>query len=197
MLGIVGGVCASSVLLGATCWLGFLVGVLVGLMLCTRDRRRAAPLRAMLWASAVGFVLLLHAFSASDRLALWRYGFAYLTALAYVFVVEIAALDRTPSPAAGVWLHPWLRRVLAASLVVQLVLHARWIAAGLAEAYDGWDHAREFDASPAPAKLEDDRRYRALQAALPPGATLAVMLDAPYHLDFARNPIVYLDLQRR
>src|SRR5262249_36289178 len=38
------------------------------------------------------------------------------------------------------------------------------------------------------------RSYAALQRAVPEGARLAVLLDDPWMLDYARNPIVNLDL---
>jgi hypothetical protein len=42
-------------------------------------------------------------------------------------------------------------------------------------------------------RLEIERTYGELQAAVPAGATIAVALDEPFYLDFARNQIINLD----
>lgn len=54
------------------------------------------------------------------------------------------------------------------------------------------DRVRSIEQSPAAVTGEPERERR-MQAAVPRGARLLVMIDRPFLLDFARNPIELLD----
>jgi hypothetical protein len=163
---------------------------LAALLLVTVDRRRGRPLTALLIASAVGFVLLVHSFQLSVPQNLWRYAFGYATALVLALGAEVARSAPVAGP--GVAVPPLGKVVLLAALVVQLAVSGR----GLAKEYRdlGADLIAAASArGPAVGSPGARRLYVDLQAQVPAGAQLAVLLDEPYHLDHARNTIVNLD----
>ena len=64
--------------------------------------------------------------------------------------------------------------------------------------YERASHTTEELANSAPRSPDTDpgevSLYQRLQASVPRGARIAVMLDEPYNLDYARNPIWNLDM---
>jgi hypothetical protein len=165
--------------------------LLLPAMLLAKDPSDRRPWPAYLIACAVGFVLLVHSFQLSDKYNLWRYAFGYLCPLATVFAIEAAAA--LPMPQGGGTPRLGLPGIAAFLAWVAILVHfalahpaGRFttaidnIKAGLAQG------SRKADPFPSV--------YRELQAVVPAGASIAVALDDPYHLDFDRNRIVTLDL---
>lgn len=153
-------------------------------LFAVRDRRRGRPLDALAVSCVGGFLLLVHGFTLSDPFNLWRYGFGFMTAWVIAAVLEPAVDGELRVPAFG--------RLLAfACLVTQLAVSG--IALGRSVAHLGRDlgaaardHAPQLEATPWAT-------YEALQRAVPAGMPLAIVLDQPYALDYARNPITNLD----
>jgi len=167
--------------------------LLAPLMLLAKDTRARRPLLALIVAVAIGFTFLIHSFMLSDAYNMWRYGFAYMTALAVVFVIEASTrlpfVDRDDPPT--VLLAP----VASVLVVIVVMVHFtyqrrtgidRFQAAVQNIKFGLEEGSRKFDPYP--------ERYQDLQQTIPEGATMAVLLDDPYHLDYARNRIYNLDL---
>jgi hypothetical protein len=166
--------------------------VLLPVLVLARDRRPGRPLAALTLASAVGFVLLVHSFSLSDARNLWRYSFGFSLPLILVLVIEGggAGLRAAPRPR-PVEVALLGRLVIVSSLLVQLAVSGRAVA----KEYDGLIASLATAAgSRVVGSTATQRAYHDLQAAAPAGPTIAVMLDEPAHLDFARNRIINLDL---
>lgn len=161
------------------------------LLLLTRDRRASRPLAAMFFATVVSFLVLVHSFVGSDMASLWRYSFASGMALTALLVLEIGDGDG----ARPVQLPLLARWALLAALLLQLLdSRARvpktyaTMARGVREALAIGKH-RGGD----PVAVAERARYRAMQAAIPAGQAVAVLLDDAAYLDYARNPIANLD----
>jgi len=166
---------------------------LVPVVLMCRDRRAGAPLVALTIACAVGFVLLVHAFTLSDARNLWRYGFGYVTTLALVVIVETTgrglATDDETTPVA---IAPAGRVIVIACLLAQFVYTAkttlttyRTLGAELVAAH----HSRRD----VTADLAVPALYQRLQHSVPARASLVALLDDAAYLDYARNRIFNLD----
>ncbi len=161
-------------------------------MLLVKDTRAFKPWRSYVISCVVGFVFLIHSFVESDPLTLWRYAFAYMTPLAVIFVIEAAG--RLPIGDDGPRLP--LRLPLVAICFVWLAVFAQFvwqrhdIVTRVTHLMHNVDLAlvRGTERSPA------TDAYRALQASLPEGARVAILVDDPQVLDFRRNEIVNLDL---
>jgi hypothetical protein len=167
--------------------------LLLPVMVLAKERRAMRPWRAFLVSALVGFVFLVHSFMLSDAWNLWRYAFGYLSALAIAFAIEVAAelpfieRERRPPfglPVAATFL-VWL--ALAVNLVETRAATVKRFTSTLQNVKAAWVFGT---AKPDPRQ----RSYRALQRAIPEGATLGVLLDDPWVLDYARNHIVNLDL---
>lgn len=166
--------------------------LLLPVMALAADRRPMRPWRAFLIAVIAGFGFLVHSFQLSDAWDLWRYAFGYSTALAIAFAIEVGAElpsggERRPAfglPAAAVFL-VWL--ALAVNLVETRLATVRRFSATMQNIRAAW----VFGSAKPDPRL---RAYAALQRAVPEGARLAVLLDDPWMLDYARNPIINLDL---
>lgn len=152
-------------------------------MVFARDPRPSRPIRALLVASTLGLVLMVHAFVGSDANHLWRYAFAAAVTLLAVFSLEIGA-DESPAR-----LVPIGRWVLLASLLLQLVVQRETLPKRFAGIFENIREARHGDPS---ARAQRDR-YAKLQAAIPAGERVAIMLDDPAFLDYGRNRIFNLD----
>jgi hypothetical protein len=169
--------------------------VLVPVLFFARDTRPGRPFTAFAIASAIGFVLLVHSFTLSDARNLWRYSFGYTGPLLVILLLEGAAagLRSRTDPTTGLDVPLIGRVVIVVSLLVQLAVSGRAIASeydGLAaDVEQAIAGERQPVGSDSVASL-----YRAAQAATPAGATVAVMLDEPVHLDYARNRIINIDL---
>ena len=163
---------------------------LLPLLLVCRDRRPGRPLLALVLGSAVGFLLMCHAFSLADARNLWRYAFGYALALTVVIVVEASASPTAEGDAAPPSLPALGRFWVVACLLAQLVLTGKSTARKYRVIGDSVVSASRGGAGEARAVAA---AYRQLQAAVPAGATLVVMLDEPVYLDYARNRIINLD----
>lgn len=168
--------------------------VLVPFMVVARDARATRPWPALLIASVVGFAFLVHSFALSDTPTLWRYGFGYTTALAVVFLVEASA--RLPLVDPRDPIAPWLRLPAVAVFFVWLAVLTQFVQARITPDRRIALLAENVSAGLARGseKAGDLALYRELQDALPEHGRVAVLLDDPYLLDYARNDIVNLDL---
>ncbi len=150
-------------------------------MLFTTDARPTRPITALLIASTLGFALMVHAFVGSDSNHLWRYAFAAAITLLAMFALEIGADDTRLIPL-GRW-------ILLSSLLLQLVVQREVVPKQLSAVFANIHAAHAGD----PSARAQAQRYASLQAAIPAGENMAVMLDDPGFLDFSRNRIFNLD----
>jgi len=162
-------------------------------MLLAQDPLDRRPWTAMLIACGLGFGYLIHSFVLSDSYNLWRYAFAYLSALAVVFAIEAGANLPVRDAAAG----PRLRMPAIAAFITWLAVLVHFVESRanptlrFTFAIDNVKAAlvsgtRKFDPYPD--------HYDLLQATVPPGEAIAILLDDPFHLDYDRNRIFNLDL---
>lgn len=152
-----------------------------------RDRRPARPLHALLGAASLAFLALVHAFLGSEVTQMWRYSFGPAAALVAAMTLELAGLDddadgEVSLVAPGRWL-------IVAALIVQLATTRGRIPTAILESIASIGEARSGDAT---AEAER-RRYAAMQAAIPAGSRVAVMVDDAAFLDFARDDLANLD----
>jgi len=152
------------------------------------DRRLGRPLTSLVIASTLGFVLIVHSLAGGETFHLWRYAFGFATALAIVLVLELGAEDD-----ARVSLAPLGRSIVLAAFVLQLVVGRGALPKQAIALIDDVREAAAIDRHGDPNARAEQRRYEAMQAALPAGARAAVMLDDPALLDYRRNPIANLD----
>jgi hypothetical protein len=176
--------------------------LLVPVMLIAKDPRPLRPWRAYGIACAAGFVVLVHTFTLSDAWNLWRYAFGYLTPLALVFAIEASArlpfLERgepdaaAPGPApAGLAMPVAAVFLVWLALVVNLVETRESTAHRFGHALRNIKAAWVFGTAKPEPRL---RSYGELQRAVPEGEAIAILLDDPWVLDYARNRIYSLDL---
>jgi hypothetical protein len=173
--------------------------VLFPFMLLAGDPRPTRPWLAFLISSTLGFAYLLHGFLISDSQTLWRYAFGYMTPLAIVFLIEIG--DRLPfrdeSEARGASGVTFLRLPLFGTFLVWLAVLSQLVDARAqltSRIQDAGTNAAAATAMGARRNRGLEPSYQALQAAIPAGAQVAVLLDDPYWLDYRRNRIFNLDL---
>jgi hypothetical protein len=148
----------------------------------SRANRRAT---LGLWlGTMVGFALLCWSLPNTDNYTIARYDFAYVVGLAVVAGLAAAegaseTLAKRSLTAVG---------VIATALALQIYGSREAIIKTLDEVVD------RLNAPDIPGQVvADPGRERRMQAAVPPGAPVLVMIDRPYLLDFARNPIELLD----
>jgi hypothetical protein len=159
--------------------------LVVPLVVFADDDRPTRPLAALLVASLVGFILTAHGFAAADPATQWRYAFAYTLPLFVAFALEVGA-EETRLPALGRWL-------VLATVLLQLAAARTGIVKAYASAFLDLREALAIDSHGDPNARVEARRYAALQAAVPAGGRIVVMLDDPAFLDFSRNQIANLD----
>jgi len=140
-----------------------------------------------LWLGTMGaFALLAWSLPDSDTYTIARYDLGYAVAL--VIVAGLAAASSADElPLSG-------KRAAALGLVVialALQLHANQ-GALLKTLNQSLDRIGAIDRS-INAVLGGREVERRLQAAVPPGERMLVLIERPYLLDFARNPIQLLD----
>ncbi len=151
----------------------------VAVLVVARDRRPGAPLTVLFVSSVLGVLALIVGFAGTEPFHLWRYAFAFSLATLLAAACEVGARDeRVEIPAIGRW-------ILGAALVMQYALQP---SAAIERVRATLHAIRSHDVDTTAAAP-----YQALQRAAPAGAPIAVMLDAPAHLDFDRNPIANLD----
>ena len=165
----------------------FVLVALGPLLLITRDRRRGRPLTALAAANVIALALLIHAFTLADAGSLWRYGFGYVTCLALVVVVEIGAASAVRLGRGG-------RTLLGAVVVAQLAISLLDVVPRTHHSLEMIAYAAHHPTITDAYGRQTDATYAALQGAIPPGTTLAVLIDDVFRLDFARNRIAVLDL---
>jgi hypothetical protein len=166
-----------------------IVPILFVICAATSDRRAAAPLTALFAASTLGFLLLAHSFAGAETRSLWRYAFGFNIALTCALALEVCNEDEAGPvrlPSLGKW-------VLLAALLLQLGFVRTGTLKRFGEMFRDIDEAAVADRRGDPAARTENRRYAAMQAHVPAGARLAVMVDDPEYLDFSRNDIANLD----
>ncbi|HEX2692178.1 MAG TPA: hypothetical protein VHN14_36460 [Kofleriaceae bacterium] len=156
------------------------------------DRRLGRPLTALVIASTLGFGLLVHSFLGSEAFHLWRYAFGFATTLAIVLVLELGTENERADEHA-VELAPLGRWIVLGALVLQVVVGRGALPRQTLALINDIREAAAIDRRGDPNARAEQRRYRAMQAALPAGARVVVMLDDPALLDFGRNAIANLD----
>jgi len=152
-----------------------------------RLTRGALP--ALLGASLLGFVAIVLGFQLSDEWSMSRYYTPFM--LATVLAVSMHVCSQRPAD----WRRDPVRAAApAALLLAAVVFQVQGIAA------QSYNDVLELVARVRGAARESSalvaqgEPYRALQASIPAGAPLFVMLDRPFLLDFRRNPIDLIDL---
>ena len=167
--------------------------LLAPLMLLAKDIRTSKPWPALLISSTFGFVFLAHSFMLSDPYNLWRYSFGYMTPLAILFAVEAAAqppfvetkndapLRMSKVSSFLVWL----------ALLVQLVIARDWPAKRFQWVVENIRAGIKLGTAKYDPRTDS---LQAMQRSIPAGASVALMIDDPYLLDFARNRMFCLDL---
>jgi hypothetical protein len=153
-----------------------------------KDPRR--PLWSFALGATAGLVVLVHSLTQGDAANLGRYSFGFLGALTLAVVLV------TSTPRLGAIIG---REHVAVGLSMFAMLSG--VVESRSDLYKYFDratHNTEELARNVPRSAKTDRPevalYQRLQATVPPGVRLAVLLDEPYNLDFARNPIWNLDM---
>ncbi|MEJ7598273.1 MAG: hypothetical protein WKG01_10215 [Kofleriaceae bacterium] len=164
------------------------VPILFALLVFTDDDRIGKPLRSFFIAVTLGFVFLVHGFAGTEPFHLWRYAFGFGVALTAVFVLETGAEHERAAR-----LSPLGRWLLLAVLALQLLITRGAVPRRFQTAFKDLGEAAAIDRHGDPTARIEARRYAAMQAAIPRGAKIAVMVDDPAYLDFHRNPIANLD----
>jgi len=164
------------------------IPILALVLAFTTDRRPGRPLTSLAIASTLSFGLLVHGFLGSEAFHLWRYAFGFATALAILLVLEVGAAE-----AAQVELAPLGRWLVLAALVLQIAVGRGALPKQAIALIDDIREAAAEGRHGDPSARAEARRYRAMQAALPAGASAVVMLDDPALLDYRRNSLANLD----
>ena len=156
----------------------------------TREPDARRPLGSMLLGTLLGFVLLVHGLTQGEPANIGRYAFGFVMAVALAVVLGTSS---------GRFAHPLGRADAAAGVAMAGVVLALVESRG--DLYRFYGRAtRNIGqlANVAPRSPATDppevALYQRMQAAVPTGDRMAVMLDEPYHLDFRRNPIWNLDM---
>jgi hypothetical protein len=153
-------------------------------------RRTQGALPALLWASFVGFVAVVLSVPLSTRWDLARYYYGF--SVAAVLATMLAAFSR-----------PWWTRNgrVRTRIVAPAALTIMAIVGQVQEAHGGLhpiidDDLTLIDRATDPGSPLEDHggSYRQLQATIPAGAPMLVMLDEAFWFDFRRNPINLVDL---
>lgn len=164
------------------------VPILFALLVFTDDDRIGRPLRSFFIAAVIGFVLLAHGFAGTEPFHLWRYAFGFGVALTAVFVLEVGAEHERSARLA-----PLGRWLLLGVLALQLLVARGAVPKRFGTIFTDLREAIALDRHGDPTARIESRRYAAMQAAVPSGAKLAVLVDDPAYLDFTRNAIANLD----
>jgi hypothetical protein len=166
----------------------FLVGLFV------RERSLRRPMAAQWIGGFVSLLALCAAFTLSDAGNLARYAYGFTTASALLTWQTVATLATARSRGSAFALAAPVA-VLVFGLSAPL-LHPenrfrtkKMIAAQLRDTDELLRRTVPVQAEPPVAAV-----YRRVQAAVPAGARVLIMLDEPYLLDYARNEIWNLDM---
>jgi hypothetical protein len=162
------------------------VFLLAGLLIPWRRTNGALP--ALLWASFIGFVLVVFSIPLSDQWNIARYYYGF--AVASVMATMLAALSL---PRGDRLLRP--RVLLPAALVV--IATVAQIEEAHPTIYPDYVHLGTgiLVARSHPSILDDaGDNYRKLQGTIPAGVPLLVMVDESFWFDFRRNRVDLVDL---
>lgn len=156
-----------------------------------RERAATKPLRSLWIGTAVGYVVLTHTLSQGDAGNLSRYLFGFLTALALATLLTAGSTWHVRDASATLR----AARFLAISAVcIQLVVTRD----RLFRRYELLGAQAKAHLHDAVASVHTERTetfvYGNVQNAIPAGAPFAFMVDEPYYLDFARNPLFNIDM---
>lgn len=157
------------------------------LLAFTRDSRPSRPLAMLFLASTLGFLVLVASFTGSDSYSLSRYAFGYLLPLLLVFTLEVGS---EPSPVELPALGRW---VLLAALLIQIAYPRAGVVKRYKTMFVETAEQLSLGGRGNPEVRVERARYAEMQAAIPEGARVAVLLDDPEYLDFSRNEIFNLD----
>jgi hypothetical protein len=140
----------------------------------------------MFAACFLGLVAVVHGFTQSDAGNIGRYVFGFLMAFAVVVLLEVGTHFRESFRAR-------LAGVAALVGVAAETVEDRWPFVNAANR--GFKNIDAL-AMKAPGGLPRAERevHVHAQSVVPAGARMAVLVDEPYHLDYARNTIFNLDM---
>ncbi len=168
-----------------------LLGVFLFAALLLKDTSSRRPTHSFLIGSAAGFVALVHGLTQGDSSTLGRYaaGFLVVIPLAVILVTSTqwngdTRFTRCAFVAATAFVG--VVATWAESRPQLLTFYSR--ALRNIEQLNA-SFPRGPDTDPPEVSL-----YQQLQASVPVGAKLGVLLDEPYHFDFSRNQISNLDM---
>jgi hypothetical protein len=166
--------------------------LVAGMLIRWRETRGALP--ALLIASFVGFLSIVNGFPLSDAWSISRYYYGF--ELASVLAVIQAAFALPWTAAAG----GARTRAGRAGRAIPAVLAGVAIVAQVQEShgplYAHYNYLMDTvsDAQTRRALVPNDASYRKLQATIPAGASLLVMVDEAFWFDFKRNHIKIIDI---
>ena len=165
----------------------------VGLLLPDDNPRR--PLASQWLAMIFSLGMLCYAFSLSDagNLARYFYGFATASAL-LTWHAAAAKLGGRANGAATSLRGAAPAMIAAVALVLPLQSESKLALKMLDARVRDTEEMLRRSVPPQP-EPPVARAYHHLQEAVPAGDPILVMLDQPYLLDFARNPILNLDME--
>jgi hypothetical protein len=156
-----------------------------------REDHPYKPLKSLWIASALGLVILSHAFTLSDPADLGRYLYGFFAALAIATLLTISVAPLARGAAART-------RVAAAlavgAILVQLPETRDKASSELAKLVRSVDEERRRPPVTIDTIEGESFAYAELQSEVPPGEAVAVMVDKGYLLDFSRNRIFNIDM---
>jgi hypothetical protein len=150
-----------------------------------RGAHRAA-LSGFWLGTIAGFVMLALSLPDAGNFTIARYNFGFVVAFALAAghaASEAVLSRRTMVPLLGV-------SVVVFALAAQVQRSGPVVTRNYAGAIG---RLTAMPPTTSPLALRADE-FRRMQAAVPPRERLFVMIERPYHLDYARNPVLHLDL---
>jgi hypothetical protein len=154
-----------------------------------RDEAPGRPLWALTMGSIAGSIAVVHGLTQSDAGNIARYAFGFFLALALAVALSSSILR--PSAAS--------RSMVPAGLVllgmaVQFPASRESFIRASTYALQNIDVLAHQAPRSARSSTPEAQLYSALQGSIPASARVAVMVDEPHYLNFARNPIWNLDM---